>query len=120
MSHKISVDITDIINSFKALSAQIGPDFSYHDARRHGKIWGAHLSRKTGLTFNEMKKLAGLPVRVRRECQQYIPKYEQKAKKATGEKKPCLGILPNESYCTMMVKSPARLCERCRERNKNI
>ncbi len=83
MSHKIPVDIADIINSFQALAAKIGPDFSYHDARRRGKVWGAHLSRKTGLTFNEMKELAGLPVRTRRQCQQYVPKYEQKP---TGKK----------------------------------
>ena len=115
MSHKILVNISDIVNSFQALAAKIGPKFSYHDARR-ADIWGAHISRKTGLTFNAMKELAGLPIRQRREST-YIPKYE---KKTTGKKKPCLGILPNDSYCTVEVTLPARFCERCRERNKTM
>lgn len=117
MSHKVPVDIPDIIISFQALAVNIGPAFSYHDARRNGKIWGAHLSRKTGLTFNAVKELAGLPIRVRRECQQYVPKYE---KKVTGKKRQCLGILPTDEQCSKMVSPPARLCERCRERNKSL
>jgi len=118
MSHKVPVNTADIINSFQALAVKIGPDFSYHDARHHGKIWGPHLSRKTGLTFNEVKKLAGLPIRVRRECQQYVPKYEKKA--TGGKKRQCLGILPTDEQCGRMVPAPARLCERCRERNKTM
>ena len=118
MSHKVPVNTADIINSFQALAAQIGPDFSYHDARRNGAIWGSHLSKKTGLTFNGMKELAGLPIRVRRECQQYVPKYEKKS--TGGKKRQCLGILPTDEQCRITVARPARLCERCRERNKNI
>ena len=123
---KKPIDMPALIQLFKDLAAKIGADFSYNDNRKqHPPIWGAHHSRKTGLTFNGMKQAAGLPVRLRRKNgnksaigYDYEPKSIKKLPK--GKKYRCLGILPSDEQCASIVRAPRRLCDTCKSRNNNL
>lgn len=111
------VDAESIIAGFKAYALQ-SPYFTCYEATKAG-LWSAFKSKKLGLLFNDMKKLAGLPIgREGKKKGEYIPKYDKTPK--TTKKRPCLGILPNESYCTAMATLPARLCKRCKDRINSI
>lgn len=112
------VNLDNIIADFQALASQIGPSFTVRDAEANS-IWSCYKGIATGLKFNEVKFLAGLPFKTRAPNGQggKHNKYEPcKLKVGKGERKQCLGILPSDNHCKTMVELPARLCHRCRER----
>ena len=114
------VEIYCIIGDFQRL-AKYCPNFTVRDAEAAG-AWSCYKGRATGLKFNEVKHLAGLPYKMRAANGQggQTNKYEPcKLKTKGGKRKRCLGILPNDEHCTKIVASPARLCHKCRERNNN-
>lgn len=116
------VNLDNIIKDFQALASQIGHSFTVRDAEANS-IWSCYKGRATGLKFNEVKKLAGLPFKTRAPNGQggKPNKYEPcKLRGVTGKKKQCLGILPSDNQCKTMVALPARLCNRCRERVNNL
>ena len=112
------VILDTIVTDFKALAAKIGPSFRVRDAEGAG-AWSCYKGRATGLTFNAVKGLAGLPYKKRapRGSNTYIP---CKLAPKPGKKRQCLGILPSDNQCKMMVELPARLCHRCRKRNNTV
>ena len=116
------VILDTIVTDFKALAAKIGPSFRVRDAEGAG-AWSCYKGRATGLTFNAVKGLAGLPYKKRAPNGQgvknnkYIP---CKLAPKPGKKRQCLGILPSDNQCKMMVELPARLCHRCRKRNNTL
>lgn len=115
------VNLDNIIKEFQALASGIGPSFRVRDAEA-ASIWSCYKGRATGLKFNEVKKLAGLPYKKRAPNGQggKNSKYEPcKIKGGPGKMKRCLGILPSDNQCKTIVELPARLCNRCRERNLN-
>lgn len=117
-----TVNIDTLIKEFQALASQIGPSFRIRDAE-DASVWSCYKGRATGLKFNEVKKLAGLPFKERAPNGQggKNNKYEPcKIKAVAGKKKQCLGILPTDNHCKTMVALPARLCNRCRERNNTL
>lgn len=112
------VNLDEIVRDFQILSAKIGQIFTVRDAEAAG-AWSCYKGRATGLKFNEVKALAGLPYKTRSPNGQggKPNKYEPcKIKVGKGKKKQCLGILPDDSHCQKKVALPARLCNRCRER----
>lgn len=116
------VNLDSIVKDFQALAAQIGPNFRVRDAEANS-IWSCYKGRATGLKFNEVKELAGLPFKKRAPNGQggKDNKYEPcKIKAGPGKIKRCLGILPTDNQCKTLVALPARLCDRCRQRNNNL
>lgn len=115
------VNLDEIIRDFQSLAAQIGPNFRVRDAEA-ASIWSCYKGRAIGLKFNEVKKLAGLPFKTRApNGQGGKSNYEPcKLKPAKRKTKQCLGILPNDNQCKVIVELPARLCHRCRERVNNL
>lgn len=127
------VNLDEIIREFQALAAQIGPNFRVRDAEANS-VWSCYKSRATGLTFNAVKRLAGLPencIRVKSPVgfskrDEYVSKklYHGNAKGQAayhGKTKNCLGILPNERYCGKKVSREKGdyFCPQCRERKNN-
>lgn len=115
------VNLDSIIKDFQALAAQVGHSFTVRDAEA-ASVWSCYKGRATGLKFNEVKFLAGLPFKTRAPNGQggQPNKYEPCILKVkAGKRKQCLGILPNDTHCKKIVELPARLCHKCRERNLN-
>lgn len=113
------INLETIISEFQALAVQIGPSFRIRDAEDNG-AWSCYKARATGLKFNEVKGLAGLPFKPRAPNGHggkngYVS-CKAPPKSATGKKGRCLGILPSDDQCRTMVARPARLCNRCRQR----
>lgn len=116
------VNLDSIISDFKSLAAQVGPSFRIRDAEDNG-AWSCYKGKATGLKFNQVKELAGLPFIKRAPNGQggKFNKYEPcKIKVVKGKLNRCLGILPTDNHCKTMVALPARLCNRCRERNNTL
>ena len=123
------VSLEEVIKDFQEFAEKTSPDFRCCDAAK-ALIWNAHTSRKLGLTFNGVKRLAGLPVRLERDGdgittigpeRQYRYKSVKPPKRLRGElTKPCLGILPNESYCGKKVPKGQYFCETCRDRKNSM
>ena len=125
------VVLEKVIKDFKEFARQASPDFNCTEATKQ-RIWNTHRGRKLGLTFNTVKKLAGLPVKYDRKndgkttmaASQYVKKLchgNASGKAAYHDKtKSCLGILPNESYCSKKVSKGQYFCETCRERINKI
>ena len=57
---KTVVVLEEAIKNFQDFAQQTNLNFRCCDATKK-RIWNAHASRKLGLTFNAVKKLAGLP-----------------------------------------------------------
>lgn len=121
---KTVVVLEEVIKDFQEFAQKTTPNFRCCDATRQ-KIWSVHTSRKLGLTFNAVKKLAGLPAKLKRDSDGKSTigldrsKYEsiKPPKRLRGVLiKPCLGILPNESYCGKKVALGQYFCEICRDR----
>lgn len=116
------VNLDELIREFQALAAQIGPSFRVRDAEA-ASVWSCYKGRATGLKFNDIKELAGLPFKTRAPNGQggQRNKYEPCIIKVkAGKRKQCLGILPNDTHCQTVVALPARLCNKCRERNLTL
>lgn len=115
------VILDEIIKDFKALAAKTTPDFRVRDAEAAG-AWSCYKSRCVGLTFNAVKKLAGLPVNFERRKEKAASKYV--SKKLISPKgaatKVCLGILPNDTHCDKKVKTGQYFCPACKNRNSNF
>ena len=109
------INLNEVISDFKAFAAKTTPDFRVRDAEAVG-IWSCYKSRATGLKFNEVKKLAGLPVQRDRERGKCIS--SKPPKTDVKKTKPCLGILPNESHCDKKVRKGEYFCPACKLRNQ--
>jgi len=120
-------DLETMIKDFQEFALTAGTGFRCYDATK-GLIWNAHKSRRLGLTFNAVKKLAGLPVKYEKdddgttEIGQRDKYVSVKPPKRLRGKlvKPCLGILPNEKYCGKKVPKGEYFCETCRDRKNSI
>ncbi|MEK9207359.1 MAG: hypothetical protein AAB922_02690 [Patescibacteria group bacterium] len=113
------INLDDIISDFKALAAKTTPDSRVRDAEA-ADIWSCYKSRATGLTFNAVKKLAGLPVqrdRKRGAKSKYVSSLPPKGPEVK-KTKPCLGILQNESHCDKKVRKGEYFCPACKLRNQ--
>ncbi|MEK9207993.1 MAG: hypothetical protein AAB922_05895, partial [Patescibacteria group bacterium] len=108
------------ISDFKSLAAKLSPDFRVRDAEAV-RAWSCYKGRAAGLTFNAVKKLAGLPVHCDRERgkgSKYIPSKPPKGPEVK-KTKPCLGILQNDNHCDKKVRKGEYFCPRCKNRNQN-
>jgi len=123
---KSVVILDEVIKDFQKFASQTTPEFRYCDAVL-AKIWNVHTSRKLGLTFNAVKQLAGLPAKLKRLGDGTTAigrrdRYESvkpPTKLRGALTKPCLGILPNESYCGKKVPKGQYFCETCRDRKNS-
>ncbi|OGP64994.1 MAG: hypothetical protein A3K22_02120 [Deltaproteobacteria bacterium RBG_16_42_7] len=122
----VNIDLFKVIQDFQDFARQTTPDFSYIDAVRK-KIWSSNISRKLKLTFNAIKKMAGLPVRMERKgdgkskiAKQQKYELAKPKKREVPPTKPCLGILPNDKHCQKYVPQGQYFCPRCRDRKNSL
>lgn len=116
------------ISKFQALALQIGPNFRHKDAT-DAQAWSSHTSTRLGLTFNAVKKLAGLPVIKERTRMgiaerktEYVSCLEPQTRQLKSDRKPiklCLGYGLSGNGCTKKVPKGEYFCPWCREHKNN-
>lgn len=114
------INLDEVISDFKAFAAKTTPNFRVRNAEAAG-IWSCYKNRATGLTFNAVKKLAGLPVNCdwgQRPESKYVSSLPPKGPDIK-KTKPCLGILQNDNHCDKKVRKGEYFCPRCKDRNQN-
>lgn len=108
------------VEKFRFLASQIGPNFSYLDAVK-AQAWSTHIGIKLQLSYNDMRKLAGLPLlRLGRPAEvrtkkptEYVPVYPKKSKGPLVNR--CLWINPDDSQCEKMLPKGQHFCPRCKK-----
>ena len=107
------------VEKFRLLASQIGDNFRYTEAVG-AQVWSTHIGLKLGLSYNEMRELAGLPLlrigRHKGAKKEYIPKV-QPQKRSTGPLvNPCLGYGLRGTGCNKKLPKGQHFCPQCKKR----
>lgn len=117
------------MEKFRLLASQIGPNFRYTDAVG-ASVWSTHISIKLGLSYNDMRQLAGLPLlklgrhqgEETKKRKKYVPMYTPRhITKSKGPLvNPCLGLDIDGEECNKKLPKGQHFCARCKKRKDGL
>ena len=122
---ELSEPVKCVVDQFKSFAADKGDGFMIKDAVEAG-FWTSRLPVTLGKTFNDIKELAGLPIRRRRpkdgvsQGKIYVSRYQSGLPdRGKGPLvKLCLGYAAPGKDCKRKVPKGEYFCPRC-EAHKN-
>ena len=115
------------VEKFRLLASQIGPNFKYTEAVK-AQIWTTHIGAALGMTYNQMRTLAGLPLlRIGRHLgketkkrTEYIPKVQPQKRSKGPLVNSCLGLDFEDKECNKKLPKGQHFCPRCKIRKDGM